>query len=163
MTKTTTLLAALAMTATATTSCSSDGCTENGSSLPLAAFYASGSGSSVTPASVTVRGIGAPGDSAIATNEALSQVYLPLRISCDTTSFAITFGTDGDATSTTDTLTLRYRAVPTFVSQDCGAMYNFEIGSYKCTSHAIDSVVLTHNVITNANRVSIKIFVPVSQ
>ncbi len=162
MTKTT-ILAALAMTAIGAASCSSDGCSDNGNSLPLAAFYASGTGSSVTPASVTVRGMGAPGDSAIATNEALSQVYLPLRMSCDSTRFAITFGTDGEATSTTDTLTLRYKAVPTFVSQDCGAMYNFEIRSYKCTSHAIDSVVVLHNVITNANRVSIKIFVPVSQ
>lgn len=162
MTKTT-ILAALAMTAIGAASCSSDGCSDNGSSLPLAAFYASGTGSSVTPASVTVRGMGAPGDSAIATNEALSQVYLPLRMSCDSTRFAITFGTDGEATSITDTLTLRYKAVPTFVSQDCGAMYNFEISSYKCTSHAIDSVVVLHNVITNANRVSIKIFVPVSQ
>ncbi len=144
------------------TSCSSDGCTDNGSSLPLAAFCASGSGSSVSVDNVTVRGIGAPGDSAIASGETLSQVYLPLRLSSDTTSFVLTFGTDSTST-VSDTLTMCYRAVPTFVSKDCGAMYNFEIASHSCTHHAIDSVAMLYNVITNANHVSIKIYVPITQ
>ncbi len=153
-----TLLAAAALAA-ALTACSSDGCTDNGSSLPLAAFYTSGSTQSLTVPNLTVRGIGAPGDSALLSAETVSQVYLPLRPGCDSTSFQLNYGGQSTAEArTTDTLTLRYRAVPAFVSQECGAMYVFEIGSWHATAHGIDSVAISDPVITNANRIAIKIY-----
>lgn len=154
------LAAATLLTAAATlAACSSDGCTDNGSSLPLAAFYTSGSTGSLSVPNLTVRGIGAPGDSLLLSAETVSQVYLPLRPSCDSTSFVLNYG--GQSTTearTTDTLTLRYRAVPAFVSQECGAMYVFEIGSWSATAHGIDSVAIDDPVITNANRIAIKIY-----
>ncbi|MDD7342877.1 MAG: DUF6452 family protein [Bacteroidales bacterium] len=155
-----TLLAATLLAATAAlAACSSDGCTDNGSSLPLAAFYTSGSTQSLSVPNLTVRGIGAPGDSALLSAETVSQVYLPLRPSCDSTSFVLNYGSQSTTEArTTDTLTLRYRAVPAFVSQECGAMYVFEVGSWSATAHGIDSVAISDPVITNANRIAIKIY-----
>ena len=59
-------------------SCSNNGCEENSSSLPLAGFYSSQTKTSIAIDSLTVYGIGSPGDSAIIRNQSSTkQVYLP--------------------------------------------------------------------------------------
>lgn len=156
-------LAIIALVAAALlTACDDGTCNDNGSSLPLAAFYADGNATTpVTVSYLTVRGIDAPGDSLLVDNQALSQLYLPLRATVNATQYAIShYVTDtGSSTLVTDTLSLAYRAIPYFHSEECGAMYNFEITSLDHTTHGIDSVTLTTPLITNAVQVSIKIFV----
>ena len=58
-----------------------------------------------------------------------------------------------------DTLTLRYEAVPYFHSEECGAMYIFNISEFKVTHNFIDSVAVPNKVINNEDRISIKLFI----
>jgi hypothetical protein len=71
-----------------TAACGNDSCYDNGSSLPLAKFYVGTSQQSVS--GLTIKGIGAPGDSLLADSTSLSEVYLPLRANVSSTAFAIT-------------------------------------------------------------------------
>lgn len=133
-------------------SCSNDTCVDNGNSLPLAAFYHDKS--QVTVNNLTVWGIGAPGDTLMADNESLSQVYMPLRATAEQTKYAINYGG-----AYNDTITFNYKAVPFFHSVECGAMYNFEIESLSHTTNGIDSVIMDEKVITNADKVNIRIYI----
>lgn len=137
--------------------CTDDGCSENTNSVPQAGFYESGSrNKQISLTKLTVRGIGAPGDSAIIDMQTVNSVYLPLRLSTGKSQFV--FDYYGDSL-VNDTLTLSYKAVPYFVSKECGAMYNFEVSGMECTNHEIDSVVMPHPTLTNAEGVKIKIYV----
>ncbi len=135
--------------------CSSDGCFDNGSAVPLAGFYSATTGSGVTIDSLTVQGVGAPGDSCLALKESVSQLYLPLRSTTSTTQFSLDYNA---ATVAPDTITFHYTPVPTFVSRDCGAMFFYDIASVDYTTHLIDSVAVLYPTITNQDRVSIKIY-----
>lgn len=151
------LLPAVAVAAVAVTACTDDGCSENTSSVPQAGFYVSGERNRpATITKLTVRGIGAPGDSAIIDTQTVSTVYLPLRLKTGKSQFV--FDYYGDSL-VNDTLTLDYTPVPYFVSKECGAMYNFEVKGVECTSHEIDSVVMPHSMLTNADGVKIRIYV----
>lgn len=146
--------AGLALLLMGATACTSDGCLDNGASIPLAAFYSSGK--AVTIKNLTVKGVGAPGDSVLLNNASAGKVYLPLRATSSTSSFVLSYG--DSVAVLPDTLTLNYEAVPTFVSHDCGAMFFFNIDSYATTHHAIDSIAITGKVIDNVDKVSIKIY-----
>ena len=139
-----------------TAACSNSGCIGNGSSIPLAAFYDYATGRPGSMEGVTVKGVGAPGDSLLADNASLTQVYLPLQVSTSTSSFVFDFNIEGIAP---DTLTLRYEAVPYFHSEECGAMYIFNISEFKVTHNFIDSVAVPNKVINNEDRISIKLFI----
>ena len=139
--------------ATGIVACSNDNCMGNSNGIPLAAFYEGNN--AVTLPSLTVYGIDAPNDSAIIRNSSASQVYLPLRITATTCEYVLDYnGTEID----NDTLTLNYDIIPYFESRECGAMYNFDIKSWEFTCHAIDSVAIPDTRITNADVVTIKIF-----
>lgn len=142
------LVAVLAFSA-----CSSDGCTDNSSSLPLAQFFKEGKNVSV--ANISVRGIGAPGDSILVNKQTVNEVYFPLRPSTDFCQFELNYNVDGIPT---DTISIRYSSKPAFASVDCGAMLNFEISKFDYTRHAIDSVALVRPVVTNENAVTFRIF-----
>ena len=148
----------LALAAMCLTACSDDSCYDNGSSLPLAAFYLGNSQQTVT--GVTVMGIGAPGDSLLADSSSLSEVYLPLRASVGTTSYAISrwvgVGTPM-AQHLHDTLTLDYEPIAFFHSAECGAMYNFDIHRVACTTNGIDSVVVITPMVTNSRTPALRI------
>ena len=147
------VLAALFLTA-----CNDDSCYDNGSSLPLAAFYLGNSQQTIT--GLTIMGIGAPGDSLLADSSALKEMYLPLRASVGTTSDAISrwvgVGTPM-AQQLHDTLTLDYEPVLFFHSEECGVMYNFDIHRLECTTNGIDSVVLLTHLITNSRTPALRI------
>ena len=140
------------------TSCSDDGCYDNGSSLPLATFCLNGSQQTVT--GVTIMGIGAPGDSMLADSSSLSEIYLPLRASVGTTSFVISRWV-GEGTTMAqelhDTLTLDYEPIAFFHSAECGAMYNFRLHKVHCTSNGIDSVEVITPLITNSRSPALRI------
>ena len=148
------VLAALCLTA-----CNDDSCYDNGSSLPLAAFYLGNSQQTIT--GLTIMGIGAPGDSLLADSSALKEVYLPLRASVGTTRYAISrwvgVGT-AMAQQLHDTLTLDYEPIAYFHSAECGAMYNFNLHDVRCTINGIDSVVVITPLVTNSRTPALRIY-----
>ena len=148
----------LALVALCMASCNDSSCYDNGSSLPLAALYIGNSQQSVP--GLTIMGIGVPGDSLLADSNSLKEIYLPLRASVGTTSYAISrwvgIGTPM-AKELDDTLTLVYEPVIYFHSAQCGAMYNFDIHSLSCTHNGIDSVVLLTPLVTNSRTPALRI------
>ena len=138
--------------------CSNDSCYDNGSSLPLASFYLGNSQQSIY--GLSIMGIGVPGDSLLADGEALSEAYLPLRVTTTSTSYALwrTFTAGTDEIIVRDTITLNYKAVPYFHSTECGAMYNFDITGVSNTSHGIDSVVMLTSLVTNSRVPAMRIY-----
>lgn len=137
----------------ALSACSGDGCIDNRSSLPLAAFYKGGTAVSVE--NLSVRGIGAPGDSVYVDKQTVSEVYLPLRPTVDECQFELDYNIAG---TPSDTITVHYSSQPVFASVDCGAMLNFQISDYSHTCHAIDSVALVRPVVTNNNAVTFRVY-----
>lgn len=148
------VLAALYLTA-----CNDDSCYDNGSSLPLAAFYLGNSQQTIT--GLTIMGIGAPGDSLLADSSALKEVYLPLRASVGTTRYAISRWVGAGtpmAQQLHDTLTLDYEPIAYFHSAECGAMYNFNLHDVRCTNNGIDSVVVITPLVTNSRTPALRIY-----
>ncbi|MBQ1486659.1 MAG: hypothetical protein IIZ44_09395 [Muribaculaceae bacterium] len=148
------VLAALYLTA-----CNDDSCYDNGSSLPLAAFYLGNSQQTIT--GLTIMGIGAPGDSLLADSSALKEVYLPLRASVGTTRYAISRWVGAGtpmAQQLHDTLTLDYEPIAYFHSAECGAMYNFNLHDVRCTINGIDSVVVITPLVTNSRTPALRIY-----
>ena len=148
------VLAALCLTA-----CNDDSCYDNGSSLPLAAFYLGNSQQTIT--GLTIMGIGAPGDSLLANSSALKEVYLPLRASVGTTRYAISRWVGAGtpmAQQLHDTLTLDYEPIAYFHSAECGAMYNFNLHDVRCTINGIDSVVVITPLVTNSRTPALRIY-----
>ena len=148
----------LALAALCLTACSDDSCYDNGSSLPLATLCIGGSQQTIT--GLTIMGIGVPGDSLLADSSALSEVYLPLRASVGTTSYAISRWVGAGTTMARelhDTLTLNYEAIAYFHSAECGAMYNFNIHNVHCTTNGIDSVVVITPLVTNSRTPALRI------
>jgi hypothetical protein len=148
------VLAALYLTA-----CNDDSCYDNGSSLPLAAFYLGNSQQTIT--GLTIMGIGAPGDSLLADSSALKEVYLPLRASVGTTRYAISRWVGAGtpmAQQLHDTLTLDYEPIAYFHSAECGAMYNFNLHDVRCTINGIDSVVVITPLVTNSRTTALRIY-----
>lgn len=148
------VLAALYLTA-----CNDDSCYDNGSSLPLAAFYLGNSQQTIT--GLTIMGIGALGDSLLADSSALKEVYLPLRASVGTTRYAISRWVGAGtpmAQQLHDTLTLDYEPIAYFHSAECGAMYNFNLHDVRCTINGIDSVVVITPLVTNSRTPALRIY-----
>lgn len=137
-------------------SCNDGSCYDNGNSLPLVRFYMSGGGA-VTVNGVTLRGVDAPGDSVLANNESLSETYLPLRATKNSTQWIIQLAAVGGST-VSDTLDIDYKSIPYFAGSECGAMYSFEINSVDCTHNIIDSVVVKQPVVTNVDAETMRIY-----
>lgn len=149
----------LVMAALYLTACNDDSCNDNGSSLPLAAFYLGNSQQTIT--GLTIMGIGAPGDSLLADSSALKEVYLPLRASVGTTRYAISRWVGAGtpmAQQLHDTLTLDYEPIAYFHSAECGAMYNFNLHDVRCTINGIDSVVVITPLVTNSRTPALRIY-----
>ena len=143
-------------------SCATDECYDNRNALPYAGFYGvlDGKMSGVSVDSMSVYGIGAPGDSVLSEGKsAISSLYLPFRIDCDTTVYVFrpvmkTMEMYGIA----DTVTFIYDREVRFVSSACGASYLYNIRKISYTDYLIDSVVCPGMQITNANNENIKIY-----
>ena len=136
-------------------SCSDDSCSENGSSLPLAALYVGNNQQNIS--ALSIMGIGVPGDSLLIDSTSVNEVYLPLRASTTTTSYALWRPSAGGTTTVRDTLTLDYEPIEYFHSIECGVMYNFDIRKVSHTTHGIDSVVLLTPLVTNTRTPALRI------
>ena len=147
---------------TAATGCSTSGCTDNRSSLPLAGFYAVDTGSTIALDSIDVGGVGAPGDSLLlAAGEAATEVYLPFRSEQSTATFFIAYRyKELDRPELVDNITFGYEATPYFASEECGAMMCYRITSVTYTRHLLDSVAVipTDSVITNADIENLRLY-----
>lgn len=140
-------------------SCSTDGCTENQSSIPLAGFYAIETGEAIAINQVEIYGIGATGDSILNGFAATQQVYLPLRSTQTNTAFCFHYTQFGDSiTAYNDTIWVEYEPTRYFVSEECGAMFQYKITSLRHTDVIIDSIALIDPEITNIDVERIKIF-----
>lgn len=141
-------------------SCNSAGCTDNGSAIPLAGFYSSATGGSISLDSLAIYGLGAPLDSPLCVpGKAIAQIYLPMRANQGVTAWKIEYKDSVlDEPQNYDTLTLRYESIPYFASEECGAMYSYRLRSLTHTSHLIDSVTVTDSLITNVDRETIQIY-----
>lgn len=135
-------------------SCTDDSCYDNGSSLPIATTYVGSSQQTIT--GLTVMGIGVPGDSLLLDSASVREFYLPLRPSASTTSFKLQRWFH-DA-RVCDTLTIDYEPIEYFHSLECGAMFNFDIERLSHTTHAIDSIVLLNQLITNSRMPAMRIY-----
>ena len=142
----------------ALTACSDNTCNDNGSSLPLAAFYMDDNQTTVT--GLTIKGIGNPGDSLLLDNSSAKEIYLPLRATVSSTSYAVTrqITIGGGIATVYDTLTFEYEPVAYFHSKECGAMFNFDISHVGYTHNGIDSVVLVTPLVTNSHTPALRIY-----
>lgn len=141
-------------------SCATDDCTDNRNALPLAGFYSSATDQAVSVDSITIFGIGAPGDSLLLKNARnVNRVYLPLRIDNESTSFVIHYmQKELDNPRFNDTITFVYRTIRSFPSAACGASFRYEMEKINCTTHLIDSVTCPLGFIDNANVENIRIY-----
>ena len=155
------LLWTVAVVSVSAVSCASDECEDNKNSLPLAEFYSSlPEPEAVSLDSISVYGIGAPGDSLLLDSASnVGQCYLPFRIDEGRTSYVIHYLKKGIAGGTLrDTVAFSYGIRPEFVSSACGAVYYYDNVAIDHTCNLIDSVVCPEGRITNANRANIFIY-----
>lgn len=141
-------------------SCSATGCTENQNSLPLAGFYSMSTGEAIVPDSIAIGGVDAPNDTLLlGPGSRVQQLYLPFRSTSQSTAFYIRYCQKAlDYPQLIDTITFDYKSIPYFASEDCGAMYHYQVTAYTYTTHLIDSVGMTDSLITNIDRETIRIF-----
>ena len=141
------------------TGCGDGSCYDNGSAVPMARFYQSGTTTQVSPNGMTVSAIGAPGDTILIDNATVSDLHLPLRAATTSTRWRMTFAAS-DGTTETDTVTIDYRPIEYFANVECGAMYYFEITGVSHTGHAIDSVTVAQARVTHVDQVNLRIYLP---
>ena len=145
--------------------CGSDGCTSNTASIPLAQLYSSSTLKAIAVDSISVYGIGAPGDSMIVRcGRSISQFTMPLRTTVDETKYVIHY--DQKALSDpryNDTITLHYNVLPMFDSKECGVVYAFEVSDFYYTRHLIDSMAMPYNRITNLTSVAVQLYMRTQQ
>lgn len=134
--------------------CSTTGCLNNQNSLPLAGFYSAADGSAVSVSNLTVRGAGAPNDSALlAPERTASTVYLPFRPARQSAQFLFQCGDFADV------VTFNYESVPYFASEECGAMWEYKITEVTCDgSLYVAKVEITDSLVTNLEKERIRIY-----
>lgn len=141
-------------------SCNSAGCIDNQSSIPLVGFYSSSTQQGISVDSISIGGVGAIRDSMIIENgQNVSRVYLPFRSAYDNVSFYIRYEQKAlrhDALN--DTITFDYESIPYFVSEECGAMYYYQVKHIAYTRHVIDSVAMPDTLVTNTDVERIRIY-----
>ena len=144
--------------------CSADECADNKNSPPLAGFYTMDDGrlQEVSIDSISVFGVGAPGDSLILdTASSVSEEYLPFDICSESSTFVLSYDAPSlreNGKSPYDVITFNYRKRPEFVSHACGAVYVYEITDIVSTHHFIETVDCPDGEIGNADIQNIRIF-----
>lgn len=140
--------------------CNTSGCLNNQNAIPLAGFYDMATEQAMSLNILDISGVGAPdGSKILEAGTAAKQVYLPMRSAFSTTRWCIRYHQEGlDTDELNDTISFHYSSEPYFASEECGAMYFYNITRCTYTTHLIDSVAVTDSHITNVDRERIKIF-----
>ena len=145
-------------------SCGSSECFDNQNTLPLAGFYSMQTGKEIIVDSLTVYGAGAPGDSVLLDNGQVSSLYMPMPLSGSSASFVFHYNMKAlDFVEFNDTLTIDYECYPQFVSNECGAIYKYDVSDFRYTTHLIDSVAIPTMKFDNVDKVVIKVFYRTSE
>lgn len=146
-------------------SCSNNGCTENRSAVPLARFFDSNTDKVITLDSLSVSGVDQPGDSVLsAAGKPVSEVYLPMRPTHDNVKWCFAYKWKHlDYPQFYDTIAFSYDTTPFFASEECGAYYRYRITEMSFTDHLIESVEIVDSLITNIDRVYVKIYFRVEE
>lgn len=140
-------------------SCNSSECFNNQSTLPLAGFYSMQTQKAVTVDSLTVYGIGAPGDSILLDNGKATTLYMPMPLSGNSVRYVFHYNQKKlDYIELNDTLTIGYNCYPQFVSNECGTIYKYDVTDFSYTDHLIDSVAIPTMEFNNIDMEVIKIF-----
>lgn len=149
--------AAIALTAGG---CNTSGCLDNRNSLPLAGFYSYQTGKSLTIDSVEIGGVGAPGDTLLATARyRISEVYMPFRATAPSSAFYFRYVSRAlNYPELYDTITFDYTSEPRMISEECGVVYLYHITGMTYTQHLIDSVAVTDSIINNLDLERIRIY-----
>ncbi len=155
----------LLMLGWAVASCGGDGCNSKTTSIPTARLFSMSTKKMILVDSLTVYGIGAPGDSMILHNAyRVSDIPMPFRYTAVSTQFVIHYEQKAIShPSFNDTLTFKYELVPIFDSSECGVIYAFDIVDYKCTKHLIDSISVPNKRVTNVSTVSVMLYMHTAQ
>lgn len=147
--------------------CNSAGCVDNHSAIPQAGFYAAGTGQAFTLDSVDIGGVGAPRDSLLVrAGQRVQTLNLPFRNRDTVTAyfFHYAYPAQGlDDPRLNDTITFRYTARPYFASEECGAMFVYQVHSVAYTRHLIDSVGVADTMITNIDRERLRVYFRVAR
>lgn len=142
-------------------SCSSDGCQQNQSAVPLATFKSYQTGEETGLDSIEIRGTGAPHDSLLVPVRSVPtvEVYLPMRPTAESVTWEIAYMRKAyEALGLKDEIRIDYRSEPFFASEECGAFYRYRITSLSHTSVMIDSVGVTDSLVTNIDKTYIEIY-----
>ncbi len=145
------IVAAVALCAAS--ACNTSGCLGNQSSVPLAGFYSMETKNNITLDSVAIGGGGAPDDSLLLSpGTTAARIYLPLRSDASTVTYFIRYcREDLDTAALNDTIWIRYDSNIFFVSEECGAMYNYTITSIDHTCHFVDSIGVADSTVNNVD------------
>lgn len=143
----------------ALSSCGSSECFDNQSTLPLAGFYSMQTRTAITVDSLTVYGIGAPGDSILVDNGKGNSLYMPLPLSGNSTSFVFHYNQKRlNYIELNDTIAMSYDSSPQFVSNECGVIYKYKVKEFSYTKHLIDSVAIPTMEFNNKDIETIQIY-----
>lgn len=102
---------------------------------------------------LTLYPIGLP-DSIYSKESGIRKALLPLSPLADSTRFYIR----PDTLSLADTLTVRYKRKPTFISPGCGYTTFFNLDTVLFTRHSIDSLKMIFKQVTLYNGENIKVY-----
>lgn len=140
-------------------SCTNKECYDNQSTLPLAGFYSMQTGENIHVDSLTVYGIGAKGDSVLLDNSNTSNLYMPMPINGNSASYVFHYNSSRlNYIELNDTLTILYNSYPKFVSNECGAIYQYDVTNFSYTNHIIDSIAIPTMKFDNVDIEVIKIY-----
>lgn len=141
-------------------SCNTSGCLENRSSIPLAGFYSSATGQTLSLDSLLIYGLNKPDSTDLNTvGTPINSIYLPMRSTMESTGWVISYKWKYlDSIKLADTINFKYSSLPYFASDECGVIYKYNIEQMEYTKHLIDSVILTDSIITNLDIERIKIY-----
>ena len=150
---------AITACAIALASCSNKECFDNQNTLPLASFYSMKTKSPIQVDSLTIYGIGAKGDANLLDNGSASTIYMPMPISGNSAQFVFHYNAHAlHFIELNDTLTINYNSYPKFVSNECGAIYQYDVTDFTCTNHLIDSVAIPTMEFNNIDKEVIQIY-----
>lgn len=140
--------------------CGNDECMDNKNSLPLAGFYAATeSAPALRVDSLTVYGVGAPGDSVLLDCGSVTELYLPFRIDEEETTYVFRYDNKAAAErGLEDRVTFRYDIRPIFTGAACGMVYEYEMRAIETTHVFIDSVTCPSGIIDNRPVQNIRVY-----
>lgn len=160
-----TYLVIFCLTMAMLSACNTGGCTDLRSAVPRADFYSSDNNRPITVDSLSITGIGVPGDSVLyGPGTRNNSVYLPMPPVSNTVRWRFAYmQKDLAASGIADTLTIDFERTPWFAGEECGAMFKYRITSVQCTANVIDSVTVVDSVVVNVDNPSLNIYFHTAQ